>query len=596
LSVQALTITACPGEYEPASFVLRALQAITALQATATDLVSGPNTIPASALDIKVVKCWYQAGNGAPEDSSTFGTFLTPELLLNDDKMVNVDLSAKKNYLRTPGLTGSYLCISDTTTNLSGIQPQDAATLQPVDIDSGTNKQFWVTVLVPANAAAGNYQGTIRLTGSNVPDNVIPVTLTVLPFTLEKSPLIYSIYYAGWLGGSGTVGWGPKTVTQYTNEMKDLHAHGVDYPQFTPESSTASRVQAELDIRKQAGLAMAGPIFNQDMVNPSPSAVQTRISQVQPYGFTEFFFYGINEAYGKKLSGERSAWTNIRNAGGKIYASCCDNYYVEGGMTEFNVFGMVGDLLDVAVEALYPNPVIAQEYHSIGHKVFNYENPQCGAELPETYRRNYGLTLWKAGYDGAMDCGYMNPSGNSLWNDFDGTSEGFRDEVFAYPTVDGVVDTIEWEGFREGVDDTRYLATLQKAITASSNSSVKTAAQNWLNNLNPSGELDHIRATMIDYILQLQGSAPPPDPAPAPVASFSASATSGAAPLTVNFTDSSTNTPTSWSWSFGDGGSSTSQNPSHTFKSAGSYAVTLTATNASGSSSASKTITVTRRK
>ena len=33
-------------------------------------------------------------------------------------------------------------------------------------------------------------------------------------------------------------------------------------------------------------------------------------------------------------------------------------------------------------------------------------------------------------------------------------------------TVDGVIDTIAWEGYREGVDDVRYVTTLQKAIEA----------------------------------------------------------------------------------------------------------------------------------
>jgi PKD repeat protein len=599
LSDQALNITACPGEYEPASFVLHALQAITGLQATATDLVSGQNTIPASALDIKVVKCWYQAGNGPPDDSSTFGTFLTPELLLNDDNLVKVDTGVKKNYLRQPD--SSYICISDTTTNLSGIQPKDAATLQPVSIDASTNKQFWVTAHVPDNATAGTYQGTIRLTGSNVPDSQVPVTLTVLPFTLEKSPLTYSIYYAGYISGSGSVGYAQKSVTQYTNEMKDLHAHGVDYPQFAPRSN--SNVQTELNIRKQVGLAMTGPVFNQDMVNPSASAVQSRIALEQPYGFTEFFFYGLDEASGSQLTGQRSAWTAIRNAGGKIYVATADVAYRYFGYgSAYDTFGLMGDILDLAVEGGPPMPDVANDYHKIGHKVFNYLNPQTGAEMPYTFRLNYGLSLWKAGYDGAMDCAYMNPSGNSLWNDFDGTAAGFRDEVMAYPTTDGVIDTIEWEGFREGVDDTRYAATLQKAIKNNPGSTA-TAAQNWLNNFSApyngwgktsSVDLDGARKTMIDYILQLQGADPPdPNPTPAPVASFSASATSGAAPLTVNFVDSSTNSPTSWSWSFGDGGSSTSKSPSHTFTSAGTYTVTLTASNASGSSSSSKTITVT---
>jgi hypothetical protein len=47
----------------------------------------------------------------------------------------------------------------------------------------------------------------------------------------------------------------------------------------------------------------------------------------------------------------------------------------------------------------------------------------------------------------------------NIWNDFD--DPVFRDHVFAYPTVNGVIDTTAWEGYREGVDDVRYLTKLQ---------------------------------------------------------------------------------------------------------------------------------------
>ncbi|TFH06713.1 MAG: DUF4091 domain-containing protein, partial [Nitrosomonadales bacterium] len=64
---------------------------------------------------------------------------------------------------------------------------------------------------------------------------------------------------------------------------------------------------------------------------------------------------------------------------------------------------------------------------------------------------------------GAMNYAYQHEFGQSLWNDFDDASATHaRDHVFAYPTSDGVIDTIQWEGWREGVDDTRYLATLIK--------------------------------------------------------------------------------------------------------------------------------------
>lgn len=76
----------------------------------------------------------------------------------------------------------------------------------------------------------------------------------------------------------------------------------------------------------------------------------------------------------------------------------------------------------------------------------------------------------------------------------------------AYPTVDGVIDTLQWEGYREGVDDTRYLATLLAAIDEAEPAREKeaAAAEQWLDTLDISGDLDAIRGEMIDRILQLQ--------------------------------------------------------------------------------------------
>ena len=83
-----------------------------------------------------------------------------------------------------------------------------------------------------------------------------------------------------------------------------------------------------------------------------------------------------------------------------------------------------------------------------------------------------------------------------------------QDQTWAlvFRTDDGVLDTLHWEGYREGVDDTRYLATLMKAIKTAP--AVKkpdaSAAQKWLDGLDITGDLDAIRNGMIEWILKLR--------------------------------------------------------------------------------------------
>ncbi|MFH1920875.1 MAG: hypothetical protein ABIP48_13480, partial [Planctomycetota bacterium] len=194
---------------------------------------------------------------------------------------------------------------------------------------------------------------------------------------------------------------------------------------------------------------------------------------------------------GERLEAQRPSWEAVRRAGGKVFVA---GYH--------GSFELVGDLQDVLVFAGPPDADEAAKYHGVGHQIFSYANPQCGCEEPLRYRRNFGLLLWKKDFDGAMDYAYQH-SFTHVWNDFDNVH--YRDHVMAYPTVDGVIDTLQWEGYREGVDDTRYLATLLEAIrsAAPKKKPLAEAAQKWLDELDVSGDLDAIRASLIDWILKL---------------------------------------------------------------------------------------------
>ena len=75
-----------------------------------------------------------------------------------------------------------------------------------------------------------------------------------------------------------------------------------------------------------------------------------------------------------------------------------------------------------------------------------YANPQGGVESPETYRRNFGILLWKSGYDGAMNYAYQHAFSH-IWNDFD--HPGCRDHNFTYPVRNGIVSTKQWEGVQD---------------------------------------------------------------------------------------------------------------------------------------------------
>ena len=113
-----------------------------------------------------------------------------------------------------------------------------------------------------------------------------------------------------------------------------------------------------------------------------------------------------------------------------------------------------------------------------------------------------------------MTLGYQWAYGH-IWNDFD--SKRFRDHCFAYPTANGVVGTIQWEGFREGVDDVRYINTLEMAIARAGMTNTARKASKWLQSLKRNArqkvswkaqklpeDLDQIRSQAVSFIKQLR--------------------------------------------------------------------------------------------
>jgi hypothetical protein len=97
------------------------------------------------------------------------------------------------------------------------------------------------------------------------------------------------------------------------------------------------------------------------------------------------------------------------------------------------------------------------------------------------------------------------------WNDFIGTEYNFRSFNWIYPGIEAPIDTIEWEGYREAIDDVRY-ATLLKQLANKAIATGKTEniyqgrmALQWLVLLDPKKcDLNAVRMEMISYILKLK--------------------------------------------------------------------------------------------
>jgi len=495
---QPVRVRMCPGEYEPATFVVFPLTDIPQFEVRVSDL--DRQNVPASDMatvlssdyvDVREVKCWYQSGAATMRPDKIT---MLPELLLHDPSIVTVDSKERKNTLNFVDY------------------PEDADALQPTDIPAFESRQFWVTVHVPEHTVPGTYAGFLEMVseGSDTSPR-IPLEVEVLEFELEPSPMIHSLYYTRRLDGSQGEDSLRAQMDMMAAEIRNQVEHGINAPStYTHngnlpwEGENGRKIWDWLiDVQREAGVPDDAPFLHvtfavgtqqeEEQLENIRSAVRKNLEFVRERGRPNYYVQGQDEAGSDTLRKERKAFQAVNNAGGKVFVACGSDY-----------FDAAGDVLNLPVVGGELRRDLARKVHGAGHRIVVYANPWGGFERPEVYRRNYGIRLWLAGYDGVMNWQYAD-TGTDGWDDFKGNSRRYN---MAYPALGRPVDTIQWEGFREGIDDLRYLFTLlgylEKAERTGDRPDLAEEVRGWLGSLDGTEDLDDARDRMIGYIGDLR--------------------------------------------------------------------------------------------
>lgn len=515
---EKISIYGTPGEIRSASITIKAKKDIYNLKITSTKLINSDESISESFIDIRSVKYWFQGDSrniGYFRNKSQYfkeGKILKPELLLKDSSLVKVDLQNKLNYIKSVNKndnTSSYLLGSSSdSSNLDNLMVIDSKELQEITLEENSFQEYWINFTIPENAKAGTYIGNIEITNLNSKKILIPIELLVYPFKLDETNVIYSLYYTSKLNTNNKELTDKKWLyfkskEQYKNELINMKKHGVLYP--VNYHTNINNFEDILKIREEVKLPKKY-FFYIELFNNIPktkeenekriSKIKKIITLLKKYNYQNIYIYGIDEAEDELFFSQKELWKNIHLIGGK-------NFVATSSKNTDEKIKEIGSLLDIAILLGDTNNGIAKKWQQIGIKVFSYGNPQVAEELPEIYRLNYGLGLLKAEYDGEMNFAYQYGF-NHPWNDFDHIK--YRDHMFTYPTIDGVIDTIAWEGFREGIYDVRYITTLkEKILNAPENKSkVAKEASLWINSITPErSNLDEIRKKTIEWILKL---------------------------------------------------------------------------------------------
>ena len=464
-----LDIVMCRGEFEPGSLLLYSAKDMDKVQLTVTDLKSKDGkVIPKADVDLKVIKVWYQNGNAWYNYFGDFSHKLVPELLLNDENMILVDRVKQENYLRVNYDFGTkyFWCSAPEQIDPGFAQHRepvyDAKTLQPVKLIAGEFKQFFVTVKTTEKTAPGLYEGNISLGGKMN----VPVRVRVLPIVLPDPKTYYNTDYDFYtmlycVPGSGQY-YGTNGNDQALSDkvalarFQNQSDHNVKYPLYLGlwrGWEGYENVKNGIALAKKAGMKM-DPFFEAFGCHATNS-VEAFLHQKRNAGIAKKAFKGLlghtnlwpaggeEPGYGR-IVGARRNWKMVHDMDMHVMCNGGDRRNFSGYNDEFRVGGGFAQFKE------------ADFMHRIKGRIGNYAGPHTGPENPDYMRRQHGLGLYKKDYDMMYNYGYHEGG----WNDFH--TNTYRNMNLVQYVRDGVIDTLAWEGIREGIDDIRYATCMLK--------------------------------------------------------------------------------------------------------------------------------------
>ena len=470
-------IVAAKGEYEPGSFVVRASEDLGKVQFSVGELKTDRGvTFPAANLDLKFVKVWYQNRNAWFSYFGDTGFKLCPELLVNDEDLVRVDTEKKANYARLVDANGKRSerwlnpprqldqgwCEAWPWYNDASFQPmkpdfRDAETLQPVALEKGVCKQFFLTAHVTRDIPAGTYRGEVKVKGEGEQWR-IPVSLRVLDFELPspkgyyKPDLDFRVASYNYLGldiiMAHNGGDAALAVKQYEALMRDQAAHNQLLSMSRVVSPFCYEFRLQYDAQKRAGMCtdpyFAGAVIPYNVMNNLAACATNALLQQKRLD-REYGHHNVYVTFGDEPSSE---WQRKTRPVFEVYQRCGYKFCIAGNEQTYNPNGYLWDWFNCAAEPT-DDHLVKLWSDTLDIPVAWYAQHHVGTENPAFQRRQNGMGAWLTGYT-ALD-NYAHHLGS--WND-DRTT--YKPMVYVYGIYGGGIDTLAWEGFREGIDDIRY--------------------------------------------------------------------------------------------------------------------------------------------
>ena len=451
-SLGELQLRAAPGTTEQAAFSLYTLRDLGETTLQLSDLTGAGGTIAAAQLDARIVKVWPQ--QTGVRGGSSGEHLMTPELLVRNDTLPLAQAWTGPNTFRPDEKGAKGFITGPVTANL----PRDVT------------RQFWLMARVPADAKAGTYRGSVTIAPAQGEKFALPISLEVLPIKLisPAEKYILGIYYRGKLNPDNknfTENFSPERMKR---ELEDIRDHGFTAPSLyttrDPQTVAAAlKIYREVGLKGPVGVEGGNMAYNKNF-DEKTNAKQREITAeylkiFQGTGIKPFFF-GIDEPRGDKIEinrkrAEIARTVKVGDLQGQ-YATAASGKEMEK---------LIGTLDYPIISSYFASRKEMRElrdaFRKDGAKPLYYW--QIWGEYPKGSRLNAGYFLYESGFDGVYPYAYQHFARDPYLEGQDAEG-GFKNILASYPSNEGPITTLQWEGARAGIVDLSYLVTLDELL------------------------------------------------------------------------------------------------------------------------------------
>ncbi|HMW70894.1 MAG TPA: hypothetical protein PKD17_03695, partial [Cellvibrionaceae bacterium] len=402
---------------------------------------TGSEQIGCKDVMVRTVKYWWQAGSGTLSvDKEAIPAFI-PELLLYNE--ASVPTAPSNATVQIP--SESNLCDSTgSSTTFANIQ-------------ANTSKQFSITLRPDGNRTPGTYQGTISVKLINGSVYSIPIYINILDITLRAFNKYATIYNEF----SGTLSPNSELKTKYRNQLKDIRDHG-----FNGVIILAGKEKEYLDLAVETGLSSFTMFKSLENIATTKAWFTERNMRT--------LFLGQDEPHLRSDVPQALAWqvldaNKIHSAGGEV-ASTINKEYADQlnnplkfpwastgipftlGKLDFPILNAEPPTSDTTSSAYFSSLIAGTKSPDRQELIYW----QAAREHPRVNRYFAGYFIYLSRLAGIAPYIYQKNRDN-IFNDFVVRSNGERSLNLVYPSIEGGIDTIQWESMREGIDDHRML-------------------------------------------------------------------------------------------------------------------------------------------